>query len=143
MLILKYTLKTGVFSRFFLLFCLPLKIRVFSLKTGAFSRFFLLFCLPLKIGGVFTIFSAFLFTLEHRGVFLKKVAVFTRGLSYYSRCFKTRSFKTCNVVFRLINIDQYKLLQIKVNKFINTARIIDSTPLLYYKSGVNTLFKIK
>jgi hypothetical protein len=53
MLILKYTLKMGVFSRFFLLFCLPLKIGVFSLKTGVFSRFFLLFCLPLKIGVFF------------------------------------------------------------------------------------------
>jgi hypothetical protein len=46
MFILKYTIKTGVFSRFFLLFCLPLKI-------GVFSRFFLLFCLPLKIGVFF------------------------------------------------------------------------------------------
>jgi hypothetical protein len=32
MLILKYTFKTGVFSRFFLLFSLPLKIGVFYLK---------------------------------------------------------------------------------------------------------------
>jgi hypothetical protein len=40
-----------------------------ALKTGVFSRFFLLFSLPLKIGGVFTIFSAFLLTLENRGCF--------------------------------------------------------------------------
>jgi hypothetical protein len=32
MLILKYTFKTGVFSRFFLLFSLPLKMGVFYLK---------------------------------------------------------------------------------------------------------------
>jgi hypothetical protein len=34
MFILKYTIKTGVFSRFFLLFCLPLEIGVLFLKSG-------------------------------------------------------------------------------------------------------------
>jgi hypothetical protein len=34
----------------------------------------------LNINVICTIFSAFLFTLENRGVFLKNVAVFTRGL---------------------------------------------------------------
>jgi hypothetical protein len=38
MLILKYTFKTGVFSRFFLLFSLLLKIGVFSLEVGSVHR---------------------------------------------------------------------------------------------------------
>jgi hypothetical protein len=58
-LILKYTLKTGVFSGFFPLFCLPLKMLIlkYTFKTGVLSRFFLLFSLPLKIG-VFSLKSS-------------------------------------------------------------------------------------
>jgi hypothetical protein len=39
MLILKYTLKTGVFSGFFPLFCLPLKMLIlkYTFKTGVLS----------------------------------------------------------------------------------------------------------
>jgi hypothetical protein len=52
-------LKTGVFSGFFPLFCLPLKMLIlkYTFKTGVLSRFFLLFSLPLKIG-VFSLKSS-------------------------------------------------------------------------------------
>jgi hypothetical protein len=69
MLILKYTLKTGVFSRFFFAFLLTFENRVAFLKNGGVFTMFSAFQFSLEDRGVFTIFSAFLFTLENRGVF--------------------------------------------------------------------------